>query len=80
MIIMTNSKMLIKMSRPSELSFLYRNVHQITLSGSAICHQNPREIEYTPAPSRQLSTNAIAVGVPGNIWAMGVSQRIPDKR
>ena len=67
------------MSRPSVLFFLYRSIHQITSSGNAICHQNPRGIEYPPTPSRQLSPNAVAVSVLGIIWAMGVSQRIPDE-
>ena len=66
-------------SRLLVLSFLYRSVRQITFSANAICHQNPREIEYPPMPSRQLSPNAVTVGILGIIWAMGVSQKMPDK-
>jgi hypothetical protein len=55
------------------------SIRWITSSGNVIFHQNLRKIEYPPAPSRQLSPNDVAIGVLGIIWAMGVSQKIPDE-
>ncbi len=65
MMTVTNSRMLIEMSRPSALSLLCKSVHSLTSSGNGRCHQKPRESDYLPAPSRQLSPKVVNVGILG---------------
>ncbi len=50
----------------------------ITSTGNDICHQNLIEMGYPFTPSRQLSPNAVAVGILGMMHMMGVSQRMPS--
>ena len=52
------------------LSVLCFNVRCMTASGKGICHQKPSEMQYPPAPSRQLSPKDINVGVRGMMWAI----------
>ena len=63
----TNSITLMEMSRPSALSLLCKSVRSLTSSGNGRCHQKPRESEYPPAPSRQLSPKVVNVGILGII-------------
>jgi hypothetical protein len=63
MIMVTNLRMLIEMSRPSVLSHLCRSVSSLTSSGNGRCHQKPRVREYPLAPSRQLSPKVMNVEI-----------------
>ncbi len=74
-----NSSTLIEISRPFLLSFFIDEGLLDYFFWKSKCHQNLRLMEYHPKPSRQFLPNAIAVGILGMMWAMGVSQRMPDK-
>jgi hypothetical protein len=61
------------MRSPSLLSCLCKRVRCLTALGKKICHQKPSKMEYPPAPSRQLSSKDVNVGIRGMMWAIGVS-------
>jgi hypothetical protein len=41
-------------------------------------HKKAREMEYPPAPLRQLSPKNVNDGIQGIMWAIGVLHNIPE--
>ncbi len=63
MIIVTNSRILTKISVPSALPLFKRCVHLMTSSGNLKCHQNLNAMENPPAPSRLLLPTVVVKGI-----------------
>ena len=79
MTMVTNSKTLIEMSFPFELSVMKAFVRRYTLFGQTRCHQNRKPMQKPPPPKRQLSPTETADGVRGMEWPMGDSHDMPEE-